>query len=473
MLSAAANGQSWYFNEPYDFFNQADAGITCLAHDTVYYFSGGARSTGPWNNFIGQCDVAGSLLDHHTLGMQGYDRVGRELILFNGSLYLTTQDKELTVNRYQVGLVKYDQKLDTIWSRQYGVLTHQEISQSVIATSDGNLAIAGAIDSDDSLGFEMLLLKVDTLGSVLWQRSYGWPIQFGNYNTDYAWDVTQTNDRGFILSGYRDPPLSHRRFLVVRTDSMGNQLWEKTYGGPFDDWGGSVSNSMEGGFLIGGYKALDINNDSGRAWLVKVDDLGGVEWNKTYTVPNMVKGEVEGIIQLSDSSYVILGNNRPWYYRGWIFKVSSNGDLIWSRMYTRNSGHEHNYFWDFSETPDDGFLVCGTTHGITQDAWLLKLDSLGCNAPGCDTINGVINVTYPVDELRVSPNPTAGLVSMHLPDNVRQVGLRVHVIDIMGRNVLTAETLLNTELNLTALPAGMYSIIVESDRILSCKVVRR
>lgn len=478
LIGAHAFAQPTYFNRAYDFFSESDAGVTCLALDSVYFFSGGARNGGPWNNFLGRCDTQGALLDTVTYGVAGFEVSGRALVRMDDNLFLTTQDRDLSSGKWQVGLVRYDSMLDTVWRKQYPVLSGLGISQSMIRSTSGHLIIGGSIDWDDTLQSQMLLMQVSASGALNWLQNYG------NYAEENGYGVTETGDGGFVIAGNRNPSgANNRRFLLIRTDSGGNKLWERTYGGPYDDWGGYVCRSTEGGFLLGGYKNLDpFGTDSGKAWLIKVDDSGNMEWSKTYG-SSYGNGSINcSPIQLPDSSYIIVGTIRGSSYRkGWIFKITREGDLVWTRSYSRNLGQDHNYFWDFDTTSDGGFIVVGTTHNATQDAWLLKLDSLGCNAPGCDTIDGVIHVPLPVRQLEAYPNPTDGPLRLLIPDVVKgeslpggKAGCKVQVVDVMGRNVLAADRLLDNELDLSEHPAGIYMLKVEVDgRTYQCKVVKR
>jgi len=461
-----------YFNDSYDLFGEADAGATCLADDSVYYFSGAARRGGPWNIFLGQAGMNGVLQDTNTYGVSGFEVGGRKLVKVGDNVLLATQDREYTLNRYQVGLVKYNKQLDTLWHKQFGGLADNDICQSMIYTSTGHLLISGSTNAYDTLQSQIMLIKTDTNGSLEWSKNYG----------GFAWEngygVAETSDGGYVLSGYRDPSgANNRRLLLIRTDSDGNQLWEKTYGGPYNDWGGYVTRSREGGFMLSGYHEKSSSLPEGAGWLIKVDDTGAVQWNKEFN-NHSLKHVSMNVIQLPDSSYAAIGTvEEDGIDRGWIYKVDRLGNFIWSRTYTRNLDN-HNYFWDFAPTPDGGFVVCGTTHNATQDAWLLKLDSLGCNEPNCDTVVGVIHVPMPAMQLEVWPNPTDGVVHVRLP--VQKVG-KIEVVDVMGRvslasppNPLSPGEGGQFTADLSGLPSGVYVVRVEADgRTWQAKVVKQ
>jgi hypothetical protein len=376
---------------------------------------------------------------------------------------------------------------DTLWLKSYGInAQHYDVSHAIVGTADSGYVLVGSsrlIDSTNAAA-DVRMIKIDVNGNLLWFRNYG----IAGSTWENAYDVVETSDGGFAICGYRDPPGSNnRRLLLIRTDSAGNQLWEKTYGGPYNDWGGYVCRSKEGGFVISGAKVKNSTITRAAGWLLKMNDTGSVQWSKEF-MNHSLKHESHMVRQLKDGSYVAIGiveDDSTGTDRGWIYKVDELGNLIWSRTYTRNTD-QHNYFWDFDTTSDGGFVVCGTTHNATQDAWLLKLDSIGCNAPGCDTITGVIEVPLPATHLEAYPNPTSGLVTLRLPDGVMRGSCTVQVVDVMGRIGASPGSLSTPigrqarreeeqfSVDLSGFVAGIYIIRVESEgQVWQAKVVKR
>ena len=467
--------QTVYFDQSYDVNSQAENGRPVAVVDSGYIMVNTSITSGKNQFAFIRTDNFGTEIVRNVFGANGYVYGTWSVNKKTDSTWaIAGVYQHPDSSNYDMFTAEIDQHGDTIWFKVLGT-SFTEGAKKVLVLSGGDLAVFGTRVFAVNQEADFLLIKTDPFGNPIWERELGLPAT--KYENGY--DIIQTPDGGFVLSGNRTQigVANSRRFLLIRTDSDGNQLWEKTYGGPYNDWGGYVTKSMEGGFMLGGYKALNAGNDSGKLWLIKVDDLGVMQWNKVYTTPSMVKGEVEGIEQLVDGSYVIVGNNRIDYYRGWILKVDQEGAMLWSRLYTRNLDN-HNYFWDFAPTPDGGFVVCGTTHNTTQDAWLLKLDSLGCNEPNCDTVAGVIHVPLPAMQLEVWPNPTDGIVNMKLP--VRKIGM-MEVVDVMGRvalasppNPLSPGEGGQFTADLSGLPSGVYVVRVEADgKTWQAKVVKR
>ncbi len=261
-------------------------------------------------------------------------------------------------------LIKTDVNGDTIWTRNF-----EAEARCVQIANDGNYVVTGK-KSDD-----LWLLKINEQGDSLWSHTY-WK---GN-----AWNVghyvEQTTDGGYIITGeikYDDPELEEYKFglWLLKTDSLGDTLWEKTYGG--DNWGAldygnCVRQTNDGGYIIAG----TVNNRP----LIKTDENGDSIWAKSYGggIGHCVEQTPDGgfIIAGSISTYSTLSFLSTWDNL-WLVKTDANGDTTWTRDYGDGSGDRGYYV---QQTTDDGYIVVGETYSFgagSSDLYLLKTDSLG------------------------------------------------------------------------------------------------
>lgn len=118
------------------------------------------------------------------------------------------------------------------------------------------------------------LIKIDSQGDTLWSRIYG----DGNHGWDYQWrsySVQQSVDGGFITAGEfcLDPP-SPRDLFIIRTDTNGDTLWTRTYGGDSSEIGNSIQKTSDNGYVIVGQtNAFGAGGDD--VWLLKFEpDIG-------------------------------------------------------------------------------------------------------------------------------------------------------------------------------------------------------
>jgi hypothetical protein len=244
--------------------------------------------------------------------------------------------------------------------------TNKDYAQSAIATSDGGYAIAGYTASFGAGGGDFWLVKTDSAGNEQWNRTYG------GIGVDVGHSVVQTSDGGYAIAGetYYGYPDSVD-FWLVKTDSAGNEQWNQTYGGTTDDFGTSVVQTSDGGYAIAGRtNSYGVGNDF---WLVKTDAAGNSQWNQTYGGTNYE--EVHSVVQTSDGGYAIAGHTTSYGagdYDVWLVKTDASGTVQWTQAY---GGTGTDYWGIVVETSDGGYAIAGITWSYgagNEDFWLVN-----------------------------------------------------------------------------------------------------
>ena len=272
-------------------------------------------------------------------------------------------------------LVKTDSLGNMLWDRIYG-FDMDDCAYSIQQTPDGGYSAVGYTWSQTGGAYNVHLLKTDSLGNTLWDTTYGGMA----YDRGYSHQLTV--DGGFIITGYKDLlGLNGAEVYLIRTDSLGNVLWDTTYGGSGDDYGISVQRTLNGGYIVTGYTDSYGEGDQD-VYLIKTDSLGNALWERTYGDSTDNWGC--SVQQTPDGGYVVAG--RTWVFgTGWhdlyLLKTDSLGDVTWDTTYGLISRGPYDC-WDYSVqlTPDGGFIVAGGiwTYGLREeDVYLLKTDSLG------------------------------------------------------------------------------------------------
>ena len=114
---------------------------------------------------------------------------------------------------------------EQIWSASFGG-TGTDIATSVVNTADGGFFVVGYTDSFGAGGFDIVLLRYDSTGNLLWNKT------IGGADYDFAESVVQTSDGGFAVAGRRDVAGTNGYDAVlIKTDPAGSELWSKFYGG--------------------------------------------------------------------------------------------------------------------------------------------------------------------------------------------------------------------------------------------------
>jgi predicted secreted protein len=254
-----------------------------------------------------------------------------------------------------------------LWSRTYGGAGNEEL-WSVIVTSDGGFAAAGWTTSFGAGAGDFWLIKTDASGNVEWNKTYG------GKNFEAATCLKQTKDGGFVLVGYTySYGAGGSDIWLIKTDKYGNAQWNITYGGSNEDYGFCVTQTTDGGYAIAG-STSSFGAGVYDFWLIKTNGLGQPVWNKTYGGPGY--DEAWCITQVSEDSLVIAGWTESFGSGGsdcWFIAVDLQGQILWHQTW---GGEKNDYAYSLACELDGVFLLCGQTQSLGvggSDFLLLKV----------------------------------------------------------------------------------------------------
>jgi hypothetical protein len=174
-----------------------------------------------------------------------------------------------------VYLIKTNAQGDTMWVRAFGG-TDFDWGEDVRQTSDGGYIIAGTTVSFSAGRDDVYLIKTDAQGDTLWTRTVG-----GTYN-EHGYSIRQTTDGGYVVAGCTESyGAGIEDVYLIKTDVNGDTLWTRTYGGADVDWAHSVQQTSDGGYVITG--TTDSYGAGGPdVYLVKTDSSGDTLWTRTF-----------------------------------------------------------------------------------------------------------------------------------------------------------------------------------------------
>jgi hypothetical protein len=201
----------------------------------------------------------------------------------------------------------------------------------------------------------------------------------GQSGNDYGYYAVQTGDGGYALVGGTDSYGSGLADVYfVKIDSSGSMQWNKTYGGANDDFGRSLVRTTDGGYALAGY-TTSFGFGSYDVYLVKTDVNGNFFWNKTFGGPNDDRGY--SIVQTADAGYAIAGHTGSFGAGGvsdvYLVKIDALGNLQWSRTY---GGTGYDIGYSFVLTADGGYAIAGSTYSYgagNYDMYLVKTEVQG------------------------------------------------------------------------------------------------
>jgi len=271
-------------------------------------------------------------------------------------------------NSYGAGgdvyLVKTDSAGNKEWQQTFGG-SSLDTAGDVQQTADNGYIVAGYFN----LQQDACLIKTTSNGNLEWQKTFS----CGGSGVDMAHYVQQTSDGGYIFVGVtRSGGAGGVDIYLVRTDSDGNEVWHKTFGGSAtDEYANCVQQTADGGYIIVG----DTRGSSGiDLYLIKTDSNGNEVWHKTFA-----SGSGYTVQQTTDGGYIITGISD--YLTGHddvlLLKTDSSGNLEWDKTFG-GSSVEHGQ--EVQQTSDGGYIVSGYTNSFGAggyDAYLRKTDSAG------------------------------------------------------------------------------------------------
>lgn len=266
-----------------------------------------------------------------------------------------------------IWLIKIDSLGDTSWTKSFHnpfpMMGSTITSEGIIQTADNGYIIIGGLGYGDVAGG--VIIKTDSLGDTLWIRGYYFVI----------WDIQKTMDDGYILTGcdcYNDYP------ALCKIDSTGVIVWGKffynsTPAGGAGGYAGSVQQLSDGGYVICG--TIEDSTYHRFAFLIRTDSLGDSLWGKTY-----MRGGFSEVQETTDKNYILTGvtlsqvTNKP---KVLLVKADSLGDTLWTKIF---GGDSSDGGASVKQTKDGGFIISGYTcsFGVGKaDVYLIKTDSSG------------------------------------------------------------------------------------------------
>ncbi len=309
-------------------------------------------------------------------------------------------------------IVKLNSSGQKVWDKTIGG-SGDEQSYSIIATTDGGFVVAGASASgisgdktEASKGsYDYWIVKLNSSGQKVWDKTIG-----GNGDDAGTYSIIQTTDGGFVIAGSSTSGISGDKteasagyydYWIVKLNSAGMKVWDKTLGGDNFDLARTVVPTTDGGFVIVGLSYSGITGNKTEAnkgmadfWVVKLNSFGQKVWDKT--IGGSGDDGATSVIATPDGGFVVTGSSSSGIsgdkteaskglYDYWIVKLNSSGQKLWDKTI---GGSIDDFAYSCIATSDGGFVIAGySSSGISgdkseinkgmSDYWIVKLNSSG------------------------------------------------------------------------------------------------
>ncbi len=301
---------------------------------------------------------------------------------------------------YNLQLIKLNNAGDTVWTRIYGAdstdFQNNNYLGAILQTQDGGYVLVGnkernylPLNQPWYNTIDIYLVKTNSNGDTLWTKTFNY-----NRGLNACYKIRETKDKGFILCGatcYADPT---NDALLMKLDSTGNIVWQKSYGGVpgyIDDFY-DVRQTADGGYIaVGETKSFPPDSFNLNTYVVKTDSNGDTLWTRTYFGLNGQEF-FNSILSTDHNTYTLLGKTNSFadnFFHLYVVKLNALGDTLFTQVYGPSDG-----LCSSDATLDKGFIIGGQVidNGSPYGkCYVVKADSMGrsgCRQFGTATITG-------------------------------------------------------------------------------------
>ena len=337
--------------------------------DGGYIFVGETRSFGNGNSdlWLTKIDDSGNKLWDRVYGGEDYDFGNAVQQTSDGGYIITGVSESFgSIQDTSLWLIKTDSKGNLIWEI-FGN-SGDDRGFDVKELNDGGFVVVGdGRNSKYPDHSDIYIMRTDNNGNILWEKFY-------DFNThDHAYSIEQTIDEGFIICG-ATYSYEHTGYDIVllKTDSIGEEEWNHIFYVETDSRAHDVRQTSDGGFIVTGYKKFGQWDTD--VWIIKTDFEGNKEWDRFIGEDGLDAGK--SVFETPDGSFVIAGyQTKITYYDVLLVKFDQDGNEIWKRLI---GGFGPEAIYCGQQTMDNGFILGGYKFaGNTCDALLIKTDSEG------------------------------------------------------------------------------------------------
>lgn len=310
---------------------------------------------------------------------------------------------------------------DSLWQYPYGG-AENERGFAVMEDDDGIYLVAGSTKSSGNGDYDAYLLKLDNNGSVIWEKTYGgslgeniaslcpalyggyvlagytatdaqglsdiWILlvsaegdslhsaHFGGETSDQANCIIPNYDQGYTVASRTSVYTMGDQIYLMKLDLALDTLWTKTYGESYQDYGYSIIQVPDGGYVVAGSTYSSYTSESGDAWVLRTDSVGDTLWTKKYGGNNE---DIFYAVAETEDGYIFAGQTRSFnavVIDVYVVRTNFDGEIIWSKYY---GGNMADYAYSIFRSEDNNFIIAGYSGSFNEndDVYLFEIDGEG------------------------------------------------------------------------------------------------
>ncbi len=286
-------------------------------------------------------------------------------------------------------VIKYSAQNELEWQKVIGNSFFDGIN-SVDETLDGGYILGGGSSSAPNGDGDAWVVKLDRNGNVAWQKT------FGGSGIDFIESIIQTNDGGYIFSAYSNSNdgdvLANRGgfdFWIVKLNDIGAIQWQRSYGGSSDDFPRVIRKLQDGGYVVGG-TTLSVDGNVSRPiglfdfWILRLDINGNLLWEKTEGGTR--SDRINDLELTFDGAFIIVGASESNIGELNDFLVIRMSDVGTVQLKKKYKGSANDFPYSVQQLPNNGYLIVGDTFSSDGDVpsnngsfdlWAIQISSNG------------------------------------------------------------------------------------------------
>ena len=416
--------------------------------DDKYYFLGVNRTNGPNPSNLGvelfTSDLEGNILRqsknkqaNRSFGV-GYDnnfiQNGVNDLIFATTEFITIG----STSSYQAVITSYDTLLNINWQKNF--ISNISFFRTMQRTPEGHLLVLGEARLSTNGPLNIYLIKLDSLGNEIWRKTYG------NLTDQSSYSLRILEDNNYLIGGlYEYTSWPDMDGWLIKTDTAGNVIWDNYLESPGADYGihlfaDNYFYQAKDTFytFAGGGPAYEVS------YFGEIDDLGEVLW--TEELERKESQFIKCALKLSDGGFLIVQSYIDFDYGGnvsWLIKFDEERNKVWERYYFADNARS-NGLVDVAEDDDGNLVFIGTiltTDTLyNADIWLLKLNADGClDATDCGEPIGILDLTIAkeVFGIQVNPNPVKDQAKIIIKNSGNFIGenIVINIYNPAGKQV--------------------------------------
>jgi hypothetical protein len=348
---------------------------------------------------------------------------------------------------------KLDSLGNLIWLRRYAQFPAVDMGFDIIVVSSGGYAVAaaGAYRSSPQAA---MILRLTEEGDVIWNRF------FGGAGNEVLEHIVETSDGGFAAAGARADSDLRDHFYLVKVNSQGDSVWSQSYVAPMRSWGKSVVQTDDNGFMMTGHYGF-YGDPVADLRVIRTDSLGNIIWDEIHGGAGVESGYE--IIRMESDNYLISGSTSS-HGAGaadaYLIKIDDNGDTLRTQTY---GGPSQEWASAIVWLGDNEFAFAGGSYAAgTEDVYVARLGISSAVSPGNNS------QLVRLHSVEVFPNPFNSITTLSLSLPVSQ-HVRINLFDITGRHVQQInDTRLTAgehsfQINAAGFPSGLYFVRAQTD----------